>query len=257
MPVFYTKEANKSLDTEMRFDICDYMLNVQPINCTTIRAQVYEQLKSKIISAEIRPGEVVTVRGLAEEFGVSLMPVREALWQLESERAIVIESNKRIYVNRLTGPEVEDILRLRLVLESMAAVTACRQRADAVAETVRRYLEAMEASLGNQKAYMLANSQFHLGIYAQAGSPILLQTIRSLWARIEPYLVITSDEDYGRHAMGFHRGMFDALLQRDTRKMRKCLREDLSRAAKMIMEGLESKGRAGTGPLPISPSVTY
>ena len=66
------------------------MLKIDPIASTTIRARVYEQLKNKIISAEIRPGEVVTIHRLADGFGVSLMPVREALWQLESERAIVI-----------------------------------------------------------------------------------------------------------------------------------------------------------------------
>jgi DNA-binding GntR family transcriptional regulator len=218
------------------------MLNIQPIAPTTIRAQVYEQLKNKIISAEILPGEVVTIQGLADGFGVSLMPVREALWQLESERVIVIESNKRIYVNRLTGPEVEDILRVRLVLETMAAEEACRRRVDSTLKGVRRHLEAMEASLRNQKAYMLANSQFHLGIYAQAGSPMLLQLIRWLWVRIGPYLVMSSTEENSRRAMKVHRGMFDAFSQRDASKMRKCLQEDLRSAAKVIVEMLESAG---------------
>jgi len=218
------------------------MLKIEPITPTTIRAQVYEQLKNKIISAEILPGEVVTIQGLADGFGVSLMPVREALWQLESERAIVIESNKRIYVNRLTGPEVEDILRVRLVLESMAAVAACRQRADAALKSVRRYLEAMEANLGSQKAYMLANSQFHLSIYAHAGSPVLLQLIRWLWVRIGPYLVMSSTKENSRQAMESHRGMFDAFSQRDASRMRKCLQEDLRSVAKVIVDMLESAG---------------
>ncbi len=218
------------------------MSRIDPIASTTIRAQVYEQLKNKIISAEFLPGEIVTIQGLANGFGVSLMPVREALWQLESEQAIVIESNKRIYVNRLTGPEVEDIFRIRLILESMAAVAACRRRADAAVKSVRRHLEAMEANLGNQKAYMLANSQFHLGIYAYAASPMLLQLIRWLWVRLGPYLVISSNEEQNRQAMEFHRGMFDAFSQRDAGEMRKCLREDLRRTAKIIVAMLESAG---------------
>jgi DNA-binding GntR family transcriptional regulator len=226
------------------------MLKIDPIASTTIRAQVYEQLKNKIISAEIRPGEVVTIQGLADGFGVSLMPVREALWQLESERAIVIESNKRIYVNRLTGPEVGDILRVRLVLESMAAEAACRHRNDAALKEVRRHLEAMEANLGNQKAFMLANSQFHLDIYAHAGSPMLLQLIRWLWVRIGPYLVMSSTEDQNRRTMQLHQGMFDAFVQRDAGKMRKCLQEDLRRAAKIIVGMLDSATDApATGPL--------
>ncbi|MBW2283524.1 MAG: GntR family transcriptional regulator, partial [Deltaproteobacteria bacterium] len=58
----------------------------------TLRQQVYEQLKERMITAEILPGEQITLRNLAERLGVSLMPVREALWQLESEGAVVIEA---------------------------------------------------------------------------------------------------------------------------------------------------------------------
>jgi DNA-binding GntR family transcriptional regulator len=66
---------------------------IEKVSTKTIRQQIYDQLKTKIISAEISPGQVMTLQGLAKEFGVSVMPVREALWQLESEGVIVIESN--------------------------------------------------------------------------------------------------------------------------------------------------------------------
>jgi DNA-binding GntR family transcriptional regulator len=93
----------------------------EKIAVKTIRQEVYEQLRDKIISAEILPGESISLRDLAGKFGVSLMPVREALWQLESERIIVIESNKRIHVNSLTAKEMEEALRLRVMLETLAA----------------------------------------------------------------------------------------------------------------------------------------
>ena len=102
---------------------------IERISVKTLRQEVYDQLRDKIISAEILPGEAVSLRGLAEKFGVSLMPVREALWQLESERIIVIESNKRIRVNTLTAKEMEEALRLRLLLESTAAETSLRSQA--------------------------------------------------------------------------------------------------------------------------------
>jgi DNA-binding GntR family transcriptional regulator len=107
----------------------------------------------------------------------------------------------------------------------------------------------MEANLGNQKAFMLANSQFHLDIYAHAGSPMLLQLIRWLWVRIGPYLVMSSTEDQNRRTMQLHHGMFEAFVQRDAGKMRRCLQEDLRRAAKIIVEMLESAtGTPATGP---------
>ena len=110
---------------------------IERISVKTLRQEVYDQLRDKIISAEILPGEAVSLRGLAEKFGVSLMPVREALWQLESERIIVIESNKRIRVNSLTAKEMEEALRLRLLLESTAAERACDLRPEEAVPQVR------------------------------------------------------------------------------------------------------------------------
>jgi DNA-binding GntR family transcriptional regulator len=64
------------------------------VSTKTLRQQVYDQLRGKIISAGVLPGETLRLRGLADEFGVSLMPVREALWQLKSEKIVLIESKK-------------------------------------------------------------------------------------------------------------------------------------------------------------------
>src|SRR5512136_1413454 len=116
------------------------------ISVKTLRQEVYDQLRDKIISAEILPGETVSLRGLAAKFGVSLMPVREALWQLESEKIIVIESNKRIHVNTLTAKEMEEALRLRVLLETMAAEMACDLRPEDEIPRLKQLLESMEAS---------------------------------------------------------------------------------------------------------------
>jgi DNA-binding GntR family transcriptional regulator len=232
-------------------------MNIERIAPQTTRGQVYDQLKRKIISAEILPGQVMTLKWLADGFGVSSTPVREALRQLESERVIVIESNKRIYVNRLTAPEVEDILRVRLVLEPMAAEASCRLRPDAAVAEVRRSLDAMEASIGRPKEYMLANSHFHFGIYSHAGSPALLLLIESLWVRIGPYFVISSNTEQNRHAIRYHRNMWDAFVRRDSRQMRESLCGDLERAAEIMMPMLQSRDSDGVeaGPAQTGNSV--
>ena len=96
-------------------------MHIEKITTKTLRQQIYDQLRKKIIAAEILPGQVVTIQGLAKQFEVSVMPVREALWQLESEGVVVIESNKSIHVNALRRNEMEEILDLRLILEAIAA----------------------------------------------------------------------------------------------------------------------------------------
>src|SRR5512147_70249 len=126
-------------------------MTFEKIAVKTIRQEVYEQLRDKIISAEILPGESISLRDLASKFGVSLMPVREALWQLESEKIIVIESNKRIRVNTLTAKEMEEALRLRLLLESTAAERACVLRPESALPKMRKQLEALQGAADRPK----------------------------------------------------------------------------------------------------------
>ncbi len=227
-------------------------MKLDPISTKTFRQRVYDQLKKKIISAEILPGQVMTLQGLAEQLGVSLMPIREALRHLESEQAIVIESNKRIYVNTLSAAEMEEILRIRLALETMAAEAACALRPDMSIQRIKALLDTLEADFADPKRHMIANSQFHLGIYAHAESPILLKIIEGIWTRIGPYFVISSTAEGNRDALKWHRGMFEAFAKQNREKMREYLRGDLEGAAKVIIPCLESSAEvpAGKGAFP-------
>jgi DNA-binding GntR family transcriptional regulator len=227
--------------------IFDQIMKLDPISTKTFRQRVYDQLKKKIISAEILPGQVMTLQGLAEQLGVSLMPIREALRHLESEQAIVIESNKRIYVNTLSAAEMEEILRIRLVLESMAAEAACAARPDESIPEIKGLLEALEENFADPKLHMIANSQFHLGIYAHAGSPILLRIIEGIWTRIGPYFVISSTAEGNRDALKWHRGMFEAFARRSKERMKDCLRGDLEGAAQVIIPHLGSPAGVPAG----------
>jgi len=213
---------------------------IEKISVKTLRQEVYDQLRDKIISAEILPGETVSLRGLAQKFGVSLMPVREALWQLESERIIVIESNKRIRVNTLTAKEMEEALRLRLLLESTAVERACELRPDTAVPKIKDLLEAMETSLDRPKIYMRRNTQFHFSIYSYADSPLLLEMLNRLWARVFPYTFLHAILNRDKtEAMKSHWKIFEGFAERDKKKIKDALREDLERAAGIIIPALE------------------
>jgi len=222
---------------------------IEKISVKTLRQEVYDQLRDKIISAEILPGETVSLRGLAQKFGVSLMPVREALWQLESERIIVIESNKRIRVNTLTAKEMEEALRLRLLLESTAVERACELRPDAAIPKIKDLLETMEASLDRPKIYMRRNTQFHFSIYSYADSPLLLEMLNRLWARVFPYTFLHAILNRDKtKAMKSHWKMFEGFAERDKKKIKDALREDLERAAGIIIPALEKSESSHSSP---------
>jgi DNA-binding GntR family transcriptional regulator len=214
---------------------------LEKISVKTLRQEVYDQLRDKIISAEILPGESITLRTLASKFGVSLMPVREALWQLESEKIIVIESNKRIHVNMMTAKEMEEALRLRLVLEPMAAEMACDLRPEDELSKLKHLLESMEASVERPRIFMRKNTQFHSSIYSLSGSPLLLEIIGRLWARVCPYVynyVINNPDDLPL-GMQIHWEIFEALKDRDKERIKRTLSQDLESTARLIIPTLE------------------
>jgi len=218
---------------------------IEKISVKTIRQEVYEQLRDKIISAEILPGESMTLRDLASKFGVSLMPVREALWQLESEKIIVIESNKRIHVNSLTAKEMEEALRLRVMLETLAAERSCDLIPEKEIPKLKSLVESMEASTDRPKIYMRKNTQFHLTIYSFADSPLLFEMIERLWARVGPYVytygVSTQNLSF---AMKCHWEIFDACKERDKQRIKDALRQDLEWTARIIIPSLEKLNKS-------------
>ena len=211
-------------------------LNLPKIPKKTLRQTIYEELKNRIIFAEILPGQLMTLNGLAIEFGVSLMPVREALWQLESEKIVVIESNKSIHVSTLTAAEMEEALELRLMLEAKAAERSCERITDRDVSKIKHILDSMENSLEEPARYMRQNRRFHLGVYSCADSPMLLQFIHSIWARITPYTNILTrrfgDLSASREC---HRGMYAALVKKDQVKLKKWLCQDLEAAAAVVI----------------------
>jgi DNA-binding GntR family transcriptional regulator len=217
---------------------------IEKISVKTLRQEVYDQLRDKIISADILPGETISLRELAQKFGVSLMPVREALWQLESERIIVIESNKRIRVNTLTAKEMEEALRLRLMLESTAADRACDLRPESALPKLRKQVEALQGAEDRPKVFMRKNSLFHISIYSLADSPLLLEMIERLMARVGPYVYTYAiAAQNNMRVRGHHEKMYQGMAERNKKMITEALREDLEAAARLIIPVLEQGAR--------------
>ena len=219
-------------------------IKLEKIKIKTLRQKVYDQLREKITTAEILPGEHISLRDLAGKFGVSLMPVREALWQLESESVIVIESNKSMRVNTLTPSEMEEVLRVRLTLETMAAKRACDLRSQTGLSKLSRLMAEMQRHIETPKNYLAKNRQFHFTVYGFADSPILLKIIDSLWARIGPYLYLQTHRSENLSvAMKYHQAIFYALVERNKGKIVEALQGDMETAAEIIrpfLHGSES-----------------
>lgn len=209
-------------------------MNFKKISTETIREKVYNQLRSTIVSGQIFPGESISLRQLARDFGVSIMPIRESIWQLQSEGVVVVESNRNIRVNKLTVEKMEEVLELRLVLEAMAAEKSCELRPERAVKKVKKMLDAVGEARNDPRQYLKRNSEFHFAIYSYSNSQLLLDTIDRLWSRVGPYIFHAAMSGDLKVSMKHHREMFEGFAQQDKKRIRNGIRGDLESAAEFI-----------------------
>ena len=120
---------------------------VEPLDRETLQDRVYNQLASLILDGGISPGQLVTIQGLADAFGVSTMPVREALKRLSGASALTVVSGRSIGIPPLTLERLIDLRNVRLEIEGTAVAWAA-QTIDAVSlDQVKDQLGRMDRSI--------------------------------------------------------------------------------------------------------------
>ncbi len=157
---------------------------------TTLRARVHDDICRALITGRIVPGRGITLRGLAQQLGVSPMPVREAVHQLAAERALSIGPTGRIHVPEMTPGRFNDLIRARLLLEPEAARMALPKLGRSGVPELRSIDDGINQSLvdGDVEAYMRLNHAFHFHIYRAAGSEVFIGLIESVWLQFGPFM---------------------------------------------------------------------
>jgi DNA-binding GntR family transcriptional regulator len=220
---------------------------IEKIEYRTIRERVYDVLKRNIIHGELPPGQTISLREIAEQFGVSIIPVREALWQLESEDIIVIESNKSIHVNKMTPRELEEALWIRTVMESHAAELSCEKRPEEAVGEVKKLLDEAREAVDDPKTYMLKNNEFHFKIYSYADSPMLFHIIDWVWARIGPYFFIYATKSgSSKQTITYHNEIYQAFAKKDAKALIEAIKKDIDHSSNAIMPLIREEQEART-----------
>ncbi|MBS0449269.1 MAG: GntR family transcriptional regulator [Proteobacteria bacterium] len=208
----------------------------------TLADQAYARLHQALITGLLAPEQVLTVRGVAASFGVSLTPVREAIQRLVAARALTIENGRTIRVPRLDLETYREILKIRIELEYLAAKAAAaripNEEIDALEKIVETHRAAIEA--GDAHATLAANTEFHLRMYRASGCTILYGIIESLWLRVGPTLNLLFPQ-YCGSLVGheYHMAAIEALRRRDGETLGKAMQDDLTTGAKYLLRLLK------------------
>jgi DNA-binding GntR family transcriptional regulator len=158
-------------------------------------------IRQLIITGELPAGGQLRQRDLAQRFGVSQTPVREALRRLESEGLVVGDTHRGFTVVEPDDGPVEENFQIRAALESLGASLAARKvDADGI-EALRALNDQIRALGDDDPRYAGLNRDFHFGVYEHAGSPLLLSLMRLLWASLHggPKVLRTHAESARQH----------------------------------------------------------
>lgn len=226
------------------------MIGLTPVQRETVQGQIYLALRDKLMRGGFEPGRKLKVVDLAETFGTSAMPVREALNRLIAERGLESLPNRTVRVPALSNERLEDLKQARFAVEGLAAARAAARATPELIDRLRALIGAQSQTDEDHfsEASAEQNRAFHFAIYQHSGSAVLLPIIESLWLQFGPYLRVASEKFDGRDGRGtnFHSELVEALERGDQEAARAALEADIGRAFDLVM-GLEPERRKHGG----------
>ena len=198
----------------------------------SVRDVVRESIRELVIAGELRPGDRLVERQLAERLGVSRVPVREALRQLAHEGFVEERPTRGMVVRRLDEADVETLFDVRASLEDLVCerivTSATEADLDRVEELVTRAYDAL--ARGDLQETVALNAAFHAALVEAAGSGVLAAVMEPVSGRMKWLL---SQHDEPRAMTADHAAILRALRDRDAAAARRLCRDHLatSRAA--------------------------
>jgi len=187
----------------------------------SLRQQVAQALRAALVAGEMRPGVLYSAPMLAEKFGVSATPVREAMLDLASEGLVKAVRNKGFRVTELADRDRDEMTQIRLLIEAPTVgdiAARCDSEMAPKIEALREGAREIE-TLAIQRdliRYVEADRKFHLSLLALAGNDHLVQVIDSLRSRSRLYgLQALADRGQLGQSAREHEMLVDLVLAAD------------------------------------------
>ncbi len=183
--------------------------------------QLVDLVRERILTGDVSPDRPIRQDALAAEFGVSKIPLREALARLEQEGLLASQANRGFTVRPLNAREAEEVYALRLKLEPEMIALAARNATEVDQRAASDILDTLESTTDSRGAGVGAfNRAFHMALLRPAGQRVTGTILERLHVLSERY-VRKHLEPLGRdeRANQEHRDLLDVWIARDERKV--------------------------------------
>jgi DNA-binding GntR family transcriptional regulator len=198
--------------------------------------EVAELLRQRIFQRELEPGSWIDELKIAEEYGISRTPLREALKVLATEGLITMKVRRGAYVTEVSDKDLSNVYHLLSLLESDAAGTVAQNASDSQIAELQAMHRDLENAVGNREQFFVINERFHMRLLELADNRWQSQMVADL-RKVMKLNRHNSLLKSGRieESLQEHRAIMDALAARDsegtTARMREHFRNGLEAAA--------------------------
>ena len=186
--------------------------------------EVAEQLRQRIFRRELEPGSWIDDLMIAEEFGISRTPLREALKVLAAEGLVTMKVRRGAYVTEMSEKDLRDVYHLLSLLESDAAGVVAERATPEQQQTLRDLHAELESAAGNREAFFSVNERFHMALLDMADNRWRSQMVADL-RKVMKLNRHNSLFKQGRieDSLSEHRAILDAMLARDPEGTRRAM----------------------------------
>ncbi len=205
----------------------------------TKNVAVYEALRRDIVDGKLKPGQKIIMSDIARRFGLSEIPVREAIRRLESDGFVKFTPHIGAVVSEIDEKEFIEIYLIRIELEALATRLAVPYITETDVEYLDQKNREMEKAIENNLLEKLGslNRDFHLKIYKAAPYPYLYNLIKNLWEKVErTQSVFAYVPERARESVAEHFRIIDALRKKDLTLAEKLAKKQKERTMAVLQK---------------------
>ncbi len=141
--------------------------------------EIYNELKKRIVYLDYKPKQVLSIKELSKEFGVSPIPIREVLILLENEKLVHIIPNNGVYVTDVSLQEIKDVFEVRLFLVGLVGKLAAQRVTSEELKKMKELLEKIKNEKNRKKLIQL-DAEFHDLVNYSTKNQTLTETLKRL-----------------------------------------------------------------------------
>jgi DNA-binding GntR family transcriptional regulator len=208
-----------------------------------IRHHVFDALREDIMSCGLQPGQELRESALAEKYGVSKSPIRDALQKLEWEGLVEIAPRQGHRVAPISIADARDILEFREILELAAVRKICANASDADLATLDTFRTCESRNL---REYAIYNRAFHVSISGFAGNQRQSATVLALMENYERLCIVSLSSRHKEAeaiaaSLADHNQIIDALQAHDNKTAARISVRHIRKSQAQVMRGLKNQ----------------